>query len=86
MRFYKSFLSVFGILLIVYGLIMNILMFALPWYPTYLYFILMGIGTVILVVDEPIRKTKKLTHKSKTIIQAVLLIGFIALFILLIKL
>ncbi len=82
MRFYKSLLSLFGLFLLVLGLILNVLIFALNWYPTYLFFILMAAGIIFFLIDIPIRKAKRLTLRTKILIQiAIIILPITAIYI-----
>lgn len=78
MRFHKSLLSLFGLFLIAIGIVLNILMFALLWWPTYLFFISMAVGLLFYVIDIPIRRSQKLSITQKVLIQLTIIIVPIA--------
>lgn len=74
MRFYKSSLSLFGLFLFVAGLVLNVLMFTLNWYPSYLFFIFMGAGLVFFLIDISIRIAKGLNRKTKVFLQIIVIV------------
>jgi hypothetical protein len=59
MKNLKSPLGVIGILYIVFGLVMNIWMFVGAWWPTYLYFISIGIGIFLLLINGLTKRLPK---------------------------
>lgn len=51
MKRLKTPLGIIGLLYIVFGLVMNIWMFIGAWWPTYLYFLSIGIGIFLLLIN-----------------------------------
>jgi uncharacterized protein YycO len=56
MKNLKTPLGIFGIAYIIYGLVMNYRMFTEKMWPTYLFFLSIGIGILFLVINEKTRK------------------------------
>ncbi len=52
-------LGIIGLAYLLYGIVMNILMFTEQMWPTYIFFISMGVGVFLLILNRP---TKKLPH------------------------
>lgn len=69
MKYYKSPLTIFGLILIGFGLILNVRMFFINAWPTYLFLIAMGIGFIFLFIDWPLRKSNRYSKKVKFLIQ-----------------
>jgi hypothetical protein len=59
MKNLKTPLGIIGILYIVFGLVMNIWMFVGAWWPTYLYFISIGIGIFLLLINGLTKRLSK---------------------------
>ena len=51
MKNLKTPLGIIGLLYIIFGLVMNVWMFIGEWWPTYLYFISIGIGVLFLLIS-----------------------------------
>lgn len=51
MKNLKTPLGIIGLLYIVFGLVMNVWMFIGAWWPTYLYFLSIGIGISLLLIN-----------------------------------
>ena len=54
----KTPLGIIGIIYIVIGIILNIIMFVGKWWPTYLFFILIGIGFFFLLLNRLFKKLR----------------------------
>jgi len=52
-------LGILALSYIIFGSIMNIWIFIAEMWPTYLYFILMGIGVLLLAINGPTQKLPK---------------------------
>jgi len=59
MKNLKTPLGIIGLLYIVFGLVMNMWMFVGAWWPTYLYFISIGIGIFLLLINGLTKRLPK---------------------------
>ncbi len=80
MKFYKSPLTILSIILFVGGAILNIRMFVIEAWPTIMFFVIMGVGVILVIVDLKIRTTKSISFSKKIITQVS--IAFLILFLL----
>jgi hypothetical protein len=74
MKNLKEPLILFGIAYIIYGIVMNIRMFTEQMWPTYLFFISIVIGIILLLLNRPTRKLKH--HKIWQIVIGLIPITF----------
>ena len=59
MKNLKTPLGIIGLIYIIFGLVMNIWMFIGGWWPTYLYFISIGIGILFLLINGLTKRLPK---------------------------
>ena len=72
MKWYKTPLAIWGVILLLLGFILNIMMFSMIWPSTYLFFAMMTIGFVFIVVSLIVERTH-LKRIDKLIVQLILI-------------
>ncbi len=72
MRFYKSPLTIICIFLFAIGIILNIRMFVIEAWPTYLFFTLMAVALLFIFIDMKIRGSENILYQNKIIIQSII--------------
>jgi uncharacterized membrane protein len=70
MKFYHSPLWYTSMLIVIFSIWLNIRMFAIQAYPTYIFFALLFAGVIMLLLDIVIRRAAQ-SFKSKFLIQAI---------------
>ncbi len=79
MKFFKSPLTIFSFFLIIVGIILNVRMFLIQAWPTYIFFIIILIGIIFALIDIKIRHSVNFSLRTKYTFQVLLVVFLISI-------